>query len=138
MTKRLFVLILLWLPLLVIAHEEVAEEEIRFPQQMSARDLQQACASSTLGNTGRQRRRYCAGFISGVEEGVRILHMQHMLEMSICLPEKASSRTLTNIFLKHTMDNPEQLGKPAAQIVIDALTQAYPCTQIPNTNETRK
>lgn len=112
---------------MVAAQEEAVEEETRFPQQISAQVLQQTCASSSLSDAGRQRRRYCVGFISGVEEGVRVLHKQHMLEMSICLPDKISGRALTNVFLKHTTDNPGQLGKPAAQVVIDALSQTYPC-----------
>jgi L-rhamnose isomerase len=128
MIKRLFVLILLAIPLSVTAEETAVEEEFVFPQQMSALDLQRACASSSLSDAGRQRRRYCGGFISGVEEGVRVLHQQHMLEMSICLPEKVSGRALKNVFLKHTTDNPGQLEKPAAQVVIDALSQTYPCT----------
>lgn len=129
MFKPLLVFILLGIPLLVTAGETAMEEETGFPQQMSAQDLQRACASSGLSDTGRQRRRYCVGFISGVEEGVRTLHKQHMLEMSICLPEKVSGRTLTNVFLKHTTDNPGQLEKSAAQVVIDALSQTYPCTR---------
>ena len=127
MIKPIYLTILLGFPLSVAAQELVVEDETRFPQQMSAKDLQRACASSSLSDTGRQRRRYCVGFISGVEEGVRVLHKQHMLEMSICLPEKVSGRTLTNVFLKHTTDNPGQLERPAAQVVIDALSQTYPC-----------
>ena len=34
-----------------------------------------ACASSGLSRIGRERRRYCAGFVSGVEEAVRLLRM---------------------------------------------------------------
>lgn len=139
MIKPLLVLILLGIPVSVTAQEEGdAEEEIRFPQQISARDLQSTCASSSLSNTGRQRRRYCIGFISGVEEGVRILHMQHMLELAICLPEKASGRALTNVFIKYTTDHPGQLEKPAAQVVIDALTRAYPCSQTPDPGKNSK
>jgi hypothetical protein len=129
MCKPLLILILLGVPLLSKAQEAPVDVETRFPQQMSAQDLQRACASSSLSDTGRQRRRYCVGFISGVEEGVRILHKQHMLEMSICLPEKASGRALTNVFLKHTIGNPEQLERPAAQVVVDALTKNYPCSR---------
>ena len=129
MTKPLIVLILLGNPLLALAQEVAVEEEAGFPQKMNAQDLQRTCAASSLSDTGRQRRRYCVGFISGVEEGVRVLHKQHMLEMSICLPDKVSGRTLTNVFLKHTTDNPDQLEKPAAQVVIDALSKNYPCTR---------
>ena len=126
MFKPIVILTLLGTPPLATA-QEIPVDEPYFPQQMSAQHLQRTCASSSLSDTGRQRRRYCVGFISGVEEGVRVLHQQHRLELSICLPEKVSGRALTNVFLRHTTDNPGQLEKPAAQVVIDALSQTYPC-----------
>lgn len=125
--KPFVVLLLLAAPVLAAAQEVVVDEENQFPQQMSAKDLQRSCASSSLSSTGRQLRRYCTGFISGVEEGVRTLQNQHMLETSICLPEKVSGRALTSTSLKYMTNHPEQLAQPAAQVVIDALSQAYPC-----------
>ena len=127
MMNPFVVLVLLGAPLLVAAEEAAVDEENQFPQQMSARDLQRSCASSNLSGAGRQQRRYCTGFISGVEEGVRTLQNQHMLEMSICLPEKVSGRSLTSAFLKYASNHPKQLEQPASQVVIDALSQAYPC-----------
>ncbi len=128
MARVLFILVLTGIAMVAAAQETDLTEEAGFPQQMSAQDLQHTCGASGLSDTGRQRRRYCVGFISGVEEGVRILKQQHRLELSVCLPEQVSGRALTNVFLKHTADNPTQLKKPAAQAVIDALADKYPCT----------
>ena len=63
----------------IAAQEEGMEPQ--FPQQQSAGDLLRACASSRLTSTGRERRRYCAGFVSGVEEAVRMLGSgEHFLQ----------------------------------------------------------
>lgn len=43
-----------------------------FPQQLTARDLLTYCSSSSLTDLGRMRQRYCWGFISGVEETIRL------------------------------------------------------------------
>ena len=43
-----------------------------FPQQLTASDLLTYCLSSSLTDLGRTRQRYCRGFISGVEETIRL------------------------------------------------------------------
>ena len=43
-----------------------------FPQQLTASDLLTYCSSSSLTDLGRKRQRYCWGFISGVEETIRL------------------------------------------------------------------
>jgi hypothetical protein len=127
MLRELLLPILLLEPLLASAEAPALHEDNGSPQQLSAHDLQRACAASSLTETGRQRRRFCSGFISGVEEGVRILQMQHRMDKSVCLPPQVSTRALTNAFIDYTTRHPGQVGQPAAQLVIDALSQAYPC-----------
>lgn len=119
----------LLIPLSVLAEDPVPGDEPVFPQQMSAKDLRVACASSALTQVGQKRRRYCTGFISGVEEGVRVLQLQHRTEPSICLPESVSGRDLTEVFLRHAAAEPSRLGQPAASVVIDALANSYPCAR---------
>jgi hypothetical protein len=53
------------------ARVETEEMVAEFPQQQTAHDLLTACASSSISNLGRCRRKYCAGFVSGVEEAIR-------------------------------------------------------------------
>ena len=60
----------LW-PMVVAAGEEAPEPTTVHPQQLSARGLLKACASSAMTGPGRERRRYCDGFVSGVEEAIR-------------------------------------------------------------------
>ena len=106
---------------------EKAEEENFFPQEMTAKDLMMACASSKMTSTGRQRKKYCSGFISGVEETARI---QGGLEINpkICLPEGKTSSQYTDIYIRYASRNTTNLSKPAALVVIEAFQDAFPCS----------
>ena len=73
------------------AAQETEEMEPQFPQQQSARDLLVACASSRLTGTGRERRRYCSGFVSGVEEAERVLHPGGQVARTFCTPPDVSA-----------------------------------------------
>ena len=115
------------LPLLALGQQSVTQEQTLFPQQLSASRLLEACASSLLTPTGRERRKYCAGFVSGVEEAVRILQEQHKLEASVCLPKGLSAKALSDVFINYSANRRHQLDKPAAVSVLEALTDAWPC-----------
>ena len=125
MTRPIFPA-LMPLCLLVAAGAARADEPTTVhPQQLSARDLLQACASSALTATGRERRRYCDGFVSGVEEGVR-LGVQAPGK-SICVPADISARRLSETYIRYAADHRNDLGRPAAVVVMDALRETYPC-----------
>jgi len=116
------------LPLPAIAQDNTASETY-FPQQLTARQLMQACASSSLTKTGRERRRYCHGFISGVEESVRLLRQKASLEgaFKLCAPDNKSSRDFADVYMRFAVRDDVDLGKAAALVVLEALGNAYPC-----------
>ena len=99
------------------------------PQQMSANDLLTACASSSLTDLGRRRREYCSGFVSGVEEGVRILQAQKNIEASVCAPKDVSAQALADVYRRYAARHRQQLDRPAAAVVLEALSKAFPCDQ---------
>lgn len=107
--------------------EQAETMEPLFPQQQSARDLLYTCASSRLTGTGRERRRYCAGFVSGVEEAERVLHPDRGLERSFCTPTDVSASDLASAFVKYGAEHDDELDWPAARVVLLALEHAYPC-----------
>lgn len=117
------------LPMLALAQEPAPQEQAQFPQQMNTRKLLDYCASSSLTPTGRERRRYCAGFVSGVEESVRILQQQHKLEASVCLPESVTTRALSDGFIRYSSSRQQQMDKPASAMVLEALTDTWPCRE---------
>lgn len=100
-----------------------------FPQQLTAHDLLTYCSSSSLTDLGRQRQRYCWGFISGVEESIRLtLHASGQpVALKICVPKGVSSRNLAKAYTQYAGRRDTNLARPAAQIVIEALSNSYSC-----------
>jgi hypothetical protein len=100
-----------------------------FPQQISASELKFFCASSSLTGKGRLRRRYCEGFISGVEEGLRISQLQNASAAPalMCVPNGTSSRQMSEVFIRYASRKGVVLEQPAAAVVIEALRDAYAC-----------
>ena len=108
---------------------QVESEEIfpEFPQQQTARDLLTACASSSISHLGRARRRYCAGFVSGVEEAIRFKSQVLGAEIRICPPTGMTAQSFADAYIKYARHNTKVLHKPAVEAVFEALKQAFPC-----------
>lgn len=120
--------ILVVLPLSIMADDNTASD-VYFPQQLTARELMQACASSSLTKTGREKRRYCHGFVSGVEESVRLVQQKASLENAfmLCAPGDKSSRDFADVYMRFAGREDVDLNKAAALAVLEALRNAYPC-----------
>ena len=106
-----------------------SDTEVLFPQQMSAKDLMTLCASSSLTAKGRARRRYCDGFVSGVEEGMRLYKLRYSIESaaSVCVPDGTSSRVMAQMFIRYATGKGVDLQQPAASVVLEALRKAFAC-----------
>lgn len=117
-------------PLPGTAAEEPSESY--FPQQMSAGELLQACASSAMTTKGRGRRRYCQGFVSGVEEAMRLAQgdASSGTALTLCAPAGTSSREFAEMYLRFAGRRGVDLQQAAVSVVIKALREAYPCTPI--------
>ena len=100
-----------------------------FPQQLTAHDLLTYCSSSSMTAVGRQRQRYCWGFISGVEEAIRLtLHVSGQpIALKICVPKGISSQNMARAYIRYAGRRGANLARPAAQIVIEALSSSYSC-----------
>jgi hypothetical protein len=111
------------------ASPDTDDADVFFPQQMRAKDLMTTCASSSLTATGRTRRRYCDGFVSGVEEGMRLFLLRHSINSvpAVCVPAGTTSRALTNAFVNYASAKGVNLEQPAAAVVIEALEKAFSC-----------
>lgn len=99
-----------------------------FPQQLTASRLLYYCAGSSLTSSGRERVKTCAGFISGVEEGVRLLETGKLLKepSGICVPKGTSSSEFAAMYRRYTVKRTDD-DKPAAAMVLAMLGEAYPC-----------
>ncbi len=109
--------------------EPGADLDAYFPQQITAKELKLACAASALTSTGRERRRYCSGFVSGVEEGLRVLQQQVGVAglPGLCVPPQTSSRAFRDAYTSYAGRKGVDLGRPAALVVLEALGVAFPC-----------
>lgn len=118
---------LLFAPL-AFGQQETADSDNYFPQQLKAKDLLIACSSSSITNLGRERQKYCHGFISGVEEAVRLLAQDSSSSTNkICAPDNLTSRNLAKSYTRYAAKKTTDLSKPAAMVVVEALTEDYPC-----------
>jgi hypothetical protein len=109
------------------AQESTGEAETYFPQQLSAGDLLVHCASSSLTDRGRERQRYCSGFVSGVEEATRLLGTAAEPPLRLCIPARTSAREFREAFVRYGGRRGADLNRPAALVVVEALREAYPC-----------
>jgi len=119
--------LLLLLPLPGTA--STSDDEAVFPQQMNARQLMTFCASSALTSKGRAQRRYCDGFVSGIEEGMRLYKLTYPSDsdVEVCVPAGTSSRALSQVFIQHASSKGRDLEQPAAAVVLEALQQRFSC-----------
>jgi hypothetical protein len=103
--------------------------EAVFPQQMTAKKLMTLCASSSLTAKGRARRRYCDGFVSGIEEGMRLYAFRYPAEskVAVCVAEGTSARVLSEAFIQHASAKGVDLEQPAAAVVLSALQKRFAC-----------
>lgn len=105
---------------------EKAEENNFFPQKMTAKDLIMACTSSKMTSIGRQRIKYCSGFISGVEEAARLLG-KLSIKPKVCLSEEKTSSQYADIYIRYASRKTTKLSKPAVLVVVEAFQGAFPC-----------
>jgi hypothetical protein len=100
-----------------------------FPQQITASQLKFFCASSSLTSKGRLRRRYCEGFISGVEEGLRMYRLKRSSQTPalMCVPIGTSSKQMKENFVRYASRKGVELEQPAAAVVIEALAESFAC-----------
>lgn len=111
-----------------LAAQEDGDALEYFPQQLTASRLLYYCAGSALTASGRERVKTCAGFISGVEEGVRLLEGRQLLKepSGICVPKGTSASRFAATYRKYAAKRADD-NSPAAAVVLDVLRQAYPC-----------
>ena len=114
-----------------LAGESDDSAEKYFPQKLTAQELLYYCAASALTSTGRNRQYYCSGFVSGVEESVRLLNTsaRDQYKKVICVPEGKPARHFRDVYIRHGAKKSTDLDRPAVLVVLEALEAAYPCVE---------
>ncbi len=74
---------------------------------------------------------FCTGYISAVTDSETALRLGWHINSNLqtfCLPEnKITVGQLVKVFKKYANNNPQDLHLPAAFLVIQSFTQAWPC-----------
>jgi len=122
------VLFALLIPVVSSAQGTTQDAETEYPQRVRAGTLLSACTSSALTAEERERRRYCAAFISGIEEGVRLLEHARGEKSTVCPSTWVTSRVLVDAYMNYAAKHRDKMHEPAASLVLDALREAYPCS----------
>ena len=119
----------LFLGATAVAEAGVDDAQIFFPQQLTAQQLLTHCASSSMTDRGRQQQRYCSGFISGVEEALRlsVSGSTATVAVRICIPDQEPARSMADAYIRYAGRRTTELTKPAALVVVEALETYYPC-----------
>jgi len=125
----LFSLILAMIAAPLAAADMTAQSESVTPHRLTGENLLTWCASSSLTHTGRRRNRYCHGFVSGVEEGIRAMEAARSASSAplFCVPAGTTSRQLAKAYVDYTAKNKSGLDRAAAKVVLEALKDRFPC-----------
>lgn len=123
------IIILMLFSFSALAGEFTDDAETVAPYRLTGQDLLIACSSSSLTHTGRRRKNYCQGFISGVEEGIRFYTFKQLVSKQppFCAPPDITSRQLARAYIKYAAKKKTGLDKPAAEVVLEALKNTFPC-----------
>lgn len=126
--RALLALLLLYTASGLQAEEPPTATETVFPEQLGAQDLLSRCNASALTGLGRERRRYCAGFLSGIEEAVHLLQAAgDAASRAVCMPAGTSDSQLAGIYSRFAGQNPSLMELPAAEVALRALQNTFPC-----------
>ncbi|MFC1816365.1 Rap1a/Tai family immunity protein [Thermodesulfobacteriota bacterium] len=70
---------------------------------------------------------FCAGLVQGITDSYRIYRLSKTIPSS-CLPGKVINKSqATRIVVKYLREHPERLHLHESNLVIDALSEAFPC-----------
>ncbi len=65
---------------------------------------------------------FCSGYFAGAAHVIR-----HQANGRVCLPEDLSATRVSAKLIPYLQRRPDDLGKPAAEIIEDSLERLYPC-----------
>ena len=100
----------------------------------SAGGLLKACSASAVTPRGRLRLRYCYGFLTGVEETMRVIMGKQNV---LCPPPAVTIRELSQVYVRYASARPEVLQLSAVTVVARALQDRFPCNPQPEPGRER-
>jgi len=84
---------------------------------LSGKDLQELCKGGDAA---------CTTYVMGVLDAVNLMESRSGGSSAFCAPEITSDE-VTDVVTKHLKRHPARWESPAATLVVEALTEAFPC-----------
>ncbi|MFQ5995302.1 MAG: Rap1a/Tai family immunity protein [Acidiferrobacterales bacterium] len=88
--------------------------------EVTGNTLLEECTTKRLSQTA------CTRFLEGTIEGYRL---GAATRTTICFPEKASLGKAKKVVVRYLRKNASKLDGSAAELVVRALSEAWPCTR---------
>ena len=76
-------------------------------------------------STHFQNNAYCAGYITGITDGLRYLDFENRF----CLPKGVTHGQTQKVVVKYLRENPQRLHEHYVPIILSALKEAFPCKE---------
>ena len=76
----------------------------------------------------------CGGYIRGFVGAIRVTEARTQ-SMIVCSPENVEIGQALRLTVKWMSDHPEELGRPAVQLIFTALIDSFPCSKDPERDE---
>jgi hypothetical protein len=93
---------------------------------MNGNDLHNYCSAALdKQSQAGSRAGLCLGFLDAYRQLAVMLPVS--ANFKLCLPEGVGQEQLIKVLVKYLDRHPEELHLPAAQLVYDATTEAFPC-----------
>ena len=105
----LIVLFALLIPVASNAQGTALDAETDYPQRVRAGTLLSNCDSNAMTTEDRERRRYCAAFISGIEEGVRLVEQARGIKPTVCPSAWVTSKSLVDAYMNYAAEHRDQM-----------------------------
>ena len=110
---------------IILCFGSVQEVKARYEGALTGYDILEFC---TMPKKASYPEGVCLGFTNGVEEGYMVGAILHgVTKKSFCKPKGVTRGQLILIVVKYLKDNPERLHYQATQLILEAMTQAFPC-----------
>jgi hypothetical protein len=81
----------------------------------------------------------CLGYVNGVLDGVDLAvgigaAAHHVQPKGLCLPSESTMGQKYRVVVKYMNDHPEKTHLPTNVLVLEAITEAFPCPKDNTTN----
>ena len=114
------------------AAEAQSDQPYRMPYQLTAGELAELCRAGQTDEAQTMRNLICAGYITGVRDGVEVGAAPALRGQSLfCLPSGFSRDDSMRLFRDYMAVRPERSGLPAAMVVALAFKERHPCPTPP-------